>query len=115
MNVDQEINRQPLLDARFTLPATVERVHTARVELPAGLRAGAHTHPCHVVGQILTGEVDFQIDGGPLQRLVAGDAFHEPSHVRILRFDNPSDSEPAVFIANYLLAPGEDRLIDAIG
>jgi hypothetical protein len=46
--------------------------------------------------------------------LQAGDAFLEPANVRIPHFDNLSETEAAVFIACYLLPPGEDRLIEML-
>lgn len=38
----------------------------------------AHRHPGLVVGYVLSGEYEFQLDGQPLQRLTAGDRFYEP-------------------------------------
>ena len=37
--------------------------------------------------------------------------FFEPADTRIASFDNSSDSEPATFVAFYLLPSGEERLI----
>ena len=41
--------------------------------------------------------------------------FFEPANVPIPHFDNSSDTEPAAFIACYLLAPGQDQLIEMLG
>jgi quercetin dioxygenase-like cupin family protein len=46
--------------------------------------------------------------------LQAGDAFFEPANVRIPHFDNASETDAAVFVACYLLPPGEDRLIEML-
>ncbi len=37
-----------------------------------------HQHPGLLVGYVLTGELEFQLEGHPLRRLVAGDRFYEP-------------------------------------
>ena len=50
----------------------------------------------------------------PIRLLAAGDAFHEPAGVEIPHFDNASDAESAVFLACYLLPPGETRLIEML-
>jgi hypothetical protein len=56
---------------------------------------------------VSAGAIRFQVADGPVISLQAGDAFHEPANVRIPHFDNASDTEAAVFIACYLLPPGE--------
>jgi quercetin dioxygenase-like cupin family protein len=85
-----------------------------RIELAPGQPAGLHRHPCPVVGCVLAGEIRFQVAGQPEEILRAGDAFHEPAGVEIPHFDNASRSEPAVFVACYLLPPGEDRVIEML-
>jgi hypothetical protein len=46
--------------------------------------------------------------------LETGQAFHEPADVEVPHFDNASDDEAAVFVACYLLPPGEDRVIEML-
>ncbi len=46
--------------------------------------------------------------------LSAGSAFFEPADTRVLHFDNASTREPATFIAHYLLAEGDERLIEML-
>jgi len=41
-----------------------------------------------------------------VQHLKAGDAFYEPAHVRVARFDNDGDA-PAKFVVHYLLGKNE--------
>ncbi len=105
-------SRRELLNARLEDGATIERARIGLVELPPAQQAGRHRHPCHVIGYVLSGLIRFQVADGPSELLVAGDAFHEPAGVEVLHFDNASDSEPAVFLACYLLPPGETRLIE---
>jgi quercetin dioxygenase-like cupin family protein len=106
------IARKGLLEASFVGAPAIERAHISRVELAPGQAAGLHRHPCHVIGCVLTGTIHFQIAQRPATVIAAGEAFHEPDGVWIARFDNASDSEAAVFLACYLLPPGEERLIE---
>ncbi len=105
--------RQMLLDAGLGA-ATVDRVQVARIELAPGQPAGLHRHPCPVIGCVLAGAIRFQVAGEAETILRPGDAFHEPAGVEIPHFDNASELEPAVFLASYLLPPGEDRLIEML-
>jgi quercetin dioxygenase-like cupin family protein len=106
------IARQDLLEASFTGPPAIERAHISRVELAPGQAAGLHRHPCHVIGYVISGTIRFQIAQQPATVLATGDAFHEPDGVWIERFDNASNYDAAVFLACYLLPPGEQRLIE---
>jgi quercetin dioxygenase-like cupin family protein len=108
------VARKTLLTAALDGDPVIERVQVARVELAPGQAAGRHFHPCPVVGCVLSGTIRFQIVGGPKAILDPGDAFLEPANVEVPHFDNASDAEPAVFIACYLLPPGEDRIIEML-
>jgi quercetin dioxygenase-like cupin family protein len=105
------ILRRDLLTAVLGQEPPIERVQITRVQLAPGQAAGRHLHPCHVIGCVLEGAINFQIAGEAARSLEAGDAFHEPSGVEIAHFDNAAEAAPAVFIAAYLLPPGETRLI----
>jgi quercetin dioxygenase-like cupin family protein len=111
---DPAIVRTELLTAALAGTPGVERVSVARVELAPGQPTGRHFHPCPVVGYVLSGSVRFQVAGEPEMMLGPGNAFHEPAGAEIPHFDNASDDEPVVFVACYLLAPGEDRLIEML-
>jgi quercetin dioxygenase-like cupin family protein len=113
-DADPPVAREDLLDVRLGGSPPIERVRTFRVELAPGQPAGPHRHPCHVAGYVLSGTIRFRMAGGAAQILRAGDAFHEPVDAHVLHFDNASDAEPAVFLACYLLGPGEDRLIEPL-
>lgn len=106
--------REALLGASLPAETEIARIEVARIELAPGQPAGLHRHPCPVVGWVVAGEIRFQVADGPVVTLRAGDAFFEPANVRIPHFDNSSESDAAVFIACYLLPPGEDRLIEML-
>lgn len=50
-----------------------------RIELQPGVGAPPHVHPGMVTGYVQQGQLDFQIKGGPLLHLKAGDVFFEPA------------------------------------
>lgn len=106
--------RTELLSAALAGAPIVERVTVARVQLAPGQAAGRHLHPCPVLGHVLEGAIRFQVVDAAEIVLGPGDAFYEPAGVEIPHFDNASDTEAAVFVACYLLTPGEDRLIEML-
>jgi quercetin dioxygenase-like cupin family protein len=108
------IIRDALLSAVLDEAPSVERVQMARIQLAPGQAAGRHFHPCDVVGYIVSGTIRFEIAGEPGVTLEAGAAFHEPANREIAHFDNASGEQPATFVACYLLAPGEERLIEML-
>jgi quercetin dioxygenase-like cupin family protein len=102
------IGRTALL--AHSIQVTPDRVEAYRVELPPGQPAGPHTHPGPVIGYVERGRIAFEQDGRPVRELGPGDVFFEPAGETIRRFDNLSGSEPATFIAFYLLS-GDQPLI----
>jgi quercetin dioxygenase-like cupin family protein len=88
----------------------IERMESYQVTLPPGQASGRHTHPGGVVGYVTGGLVGYELDGQPVQELRAGSAFFEPPGAIVHRFDNLSASEPATFVACYLLT-GDQPLI----
>ena len=90
-----------------------DRVEAYRVELPPGQPAGPHAHPGSVAGYVESGLIAFERDGHPARELRPGDVFFEPAGAAIHRFDNASASQPATFIAFYLLT-GDQPLIQPI-
>jgi len=114
MTEPQRIVRELLLEAALDGDPSVERVKITRIELAPRQAAGLHLHPCPVVGLVTGGTIRFQVVGGAESILHAGDAFFEPANAHIAHFDNASETEPATFVAFYLLAPGEDRLIEML-
>jgi quercetin dioxygenase-like cupin family protein len=107
-----DIRRTELLT--HPLSAAPDRVEAYRVELPPGQPAGRHFHPGPVAGYVESGLITFERDGQPARELRPGDVFFEPAGEVIHRFDNSSASEPAAFIAFYLVN-GDQPLITLIG
>ncbi len=48
------------------------------VKFPPGTNSQPHRHPGFIVGYVLSGELEFQLEGQPLQRFKPGDRFYEP-------------------------------------
>ncbi len=104
--------RKTLLDVALT-NQHLSQVEAKRVTMPPGQAAPKHTHPCVVVGYVVSGRVLFQIEGEEKRILVAGEAFYEPKDKAILHFDNDSSDEPLTFVAFYL-KEGNEELIKII-
>lgn len=88
----------------------VERLECHRIELPPGQETGCHLHQGGVIGYVLEGEIEFQIEGETSEVLKSGSAFFEPPNSRIAKFDNRSKNRPARFLAIYPLS-GEQAII----
>lgn len=76
-----------------------------------GQPAPIHTHVAPVVGYVAKGEILYQVEGEKPQFLREGEAFHEPAGPRILRFDNASATEEAIFIDFNLEREGEPFIV----
>lgn len=86
-----------LLTANFALRQVVQ-VEVGDFHFKPGQVAPVHTHEAPAVGYVTKGMIIYQAEGGKPQILRAGDAFFEPVGIRILRFDNASATEEAVFL-----------------
>lgn len=104
------VSRKDLLSAFITPRQALAKIEIKEVVLAPKLRAPLHLHPSPVVGVVQEGGIIFQVAGGPVQRLKAGDAFYEPANVQIARFDNEGVI-PAKFVAVYLLDSNGQELI----
>lgn len=107
----QAIYRKPLFTAVLEQAKKVGKVEIKEIVFQPSQKTGLHFHPCPVVGYIAEGTVAFQIEGGEERTLRAGEAFFEPPNVKILKFDNASDTKGMKFIAFYLLDASEGELI----
>lgn len=67
-----------------------------------GEESRPHSHPCAVMGYVTEGTLRFQVEGGPLTNLQAGESFYEAPNVAHLVSANASEMKPASFVA-YLL------------
>lgn len=86
-----------LLDVHFA-PRAVTKVEGGDFHFVPGQPAPVHTHLAPAIGIVVKGTILYQVEGEPLQTLKPGDAFYEPVGPKIMRFDNGSDTEEAVFI-----------------
>jgi len=86
-----------LLTAQFE-PRQVVQVEIGDFHFKPGQVAPIHTHAAPAVGYVAKGEIIYQVEGEKQQILSAGDVFYEPVGPRILRFDNASATEEAIFL-----------------
>jgi quercetin dioxygenase-like cupin family protein/uncharacterized membrane protein YphA (DoxX/SURF4 family) len=93
-------------DLKLKLDGKDGRVTVLELEYKPG-EANAnvpHRHPGPVVVYVLEGEVEMQIEGGPLKTYRKGETFFEPPGALHTVSRNPSQTEPARFLA-FLLSP----------
>ena len=76
-----------------------------------GQVAPIHTHTAPAVGYVVKGEIIYQVEGEKQLLLREGDAFYEPVGPRILRFDNASATEAAIFVDFNLEQEGEPFIV----
>lgn len=86
-----------LLTAHFA-SRNVVQVEVGDFHFKPGQVAPVHTHEAPAIGYVAKGMIIYQTEGGKPQILRAGDAFFEPVGTRILRFDNASATEEAIFL-----------------
>ena len=99
-----EVTRTERLNLDLKPASTVSHVVAQEITLRGEVSHIAHRHPCVVVGQVLEGEITFQIDGQAPVMLRAGDTFLEPAQTLIRQFDHHGE-QPARFTAFYLIGP----------
>jgi quercetin dioxygenase-like cupin family protein len=105
------IVRTPLITSRFPSPRTVAEARGVTIRFTPLQQTGRHIHPIPVIGYVVSGEVVLQVQGSAPQTIKAGEAFYEPADTLIERFDNPSRTEGATFVAIYLMGPGDTEVI----
>lgn len=96
-NAAQPDNHVKLLTASFG-PRQVVQVEVGDFHFKPGQVAPIHTHDAPAIGYVAKGMIIYQVEGEKPQILREGDAFYEPTGVRILRFDNASATEEAIFL-----------------
>ena len=89
----QTIERKQLLKAPTGL-GRVSAVDVRKIDFAPGQQTGRHMHPSAVVGYIVAGTAEYQIEGQPAQLLPTGSAFHEPAGKVIASFSNASWTAP---------------------
>lgn len=99
-----------LLTANFE-PRKVVQVEVGDFHFKPGQVAPVHTHEAPAIGYVTKGMIIYQVEGGKPQILRAGDAFFEPTDTRILRFDNASATEEAIFVDFNLEQVGDPFIV----
>jgi quercetin dioxygenase-like cupin family protein len=99
---DPPVSRQHLLTGMSD--ARIDRIEVHRVRLTPGQQTGPHHHIGGVVGSVVDGRIDFEIEGKPPVTLEPGSVFYEPPGATIRRFNNLSATDEAVFLAYYPLS-----------
>ena len=99
-----------LLTANFS-PRKVVKIEAGDFHFVPGQIAPIHTHDAPAIGYVSKGEILYQVEGEKPQLLREGDAFYEPAGPRILRFDNASATEEAIFIDFNLQQQGEPFIV----
>jgi quercetin dioxygenase-like cupin family protein len=104
----KEVRRQPLkekLDGQST------RVTLVEVEYPPGGGGKPHRHPGPVIGYVLQGAIEIQIDEGPIKTYRQGETFYEPARALHKVSRNASRTEPARLLAYMLTREDETQLV----
>jgi quercetin dioxygenase-like cupin family protein len=99
-----------LLTANFESRKVV-KIEAGDFHFVAGQVAPVHTHAAPAVGYVARGEILYQVEGEKPRLLREGEAFYEPAGPRILRFDNASATEEAIFIDFNLQQQGEPFIV----
>jgi len=102
--------RQLLLKQQFDA-RPISQVDVGDFHFLPGQVAPLHTHAAPVFGYVSQGSINYQIEGKELVVLKAGDAFYEPAGPNIVRFDNASETETAVFTDFNFLRDGEPFIV----
>lgn len=109
-NADSQERSSKLLTANFESRQVVQ-VEVGDFHFKPGQIAPIHTHTAPAVGYVAKGEIIYQIEGEEPRILREGDAFYEPAGPRILRFDNASATEKAIFLDFNLERVGEPFIV----
>jgi uncharacterized cupin superfamily protein len=106
-----DVTREPLATYQVGPAKSVGRVEVTKLTITPGGTTGLHTHPGPVVSYVLQGTLIVQVKGEPAKTYKAGDTIFEPGNTGIEKFDNGSATEPAVFVADYLLDKDDKEII----
>jgi len=106
-----EVKRTPLSTVPLTTAKTVDHVQVTRIDYEPGQATGRHMHPMPVVGYVLSGSFDVQVQGQEVHHYATGEVIYEPAGIPIEKFDNASPTERATLIASYLAGNGEDVVV----
>lgn len=87
------------------------KVTVQEVEKAPGAATQPHRHPAPVFVYILEGELESQIDGETLKTYKKGDVFYEPAGALHKIARNPSKTHPLRFLAIFVSAKDEKKLL----
>ena len=106
-----DVTREPLATYQITPAKPVGRVEVKKLTITPGGKTAFHTHPGPVISYVVQGTLVVKVKGEAEKTYRPGDTIYEPGNTVIEKFDNGSASEPAVFIANYLLGADDKEII----
>lgn len=86
----------PLMDGHNLAATLVE------VTYGPGAASEAHSHPCPVIGYVIEGTIESQVQGQALGRYEAGQTFYEPPNGVHAVSRNGSKDRPARLLAYFL-------------
>lgn len=98
-------DRKVRVAAEQTLPQMDGgKLKATLVEVTYGVGAASspHTHPCPVIGYVISGELRTQVKGSAEATYKAGETFYEPPNGVHLVSANASNTEPAKLLAVFL-------------
>ena len=78
------------------------KVTVLEVVYAPGAASSPHSHPCPVIGYVVSGSVRMQVKGEPEAVYKTGDSFFEAANGVHLISANASNTEPAKFVAYFL-------------
>jgi quercetin dioxygenase-like cupin family protein len=78
------------------------KVTVVEVTYPPGRSSPPHSHPCPVVGYVVSGAIRSQVKGEPEAVYKSGESFFEAANGVHLISANASSTEPAKFVAYFL-------------
>ena len=99
-----------LLTVNFE-PRQVVKIEAGDFHFTPGQIGPIHIHVAPTVGYVAKGEILYQVEGEKPHLLREGDVFNEPNGPRILRFDNASATEEAIFVDFNLQQEGESFIV----
>jgi quercetin dioxygenase-like cupin family protein len=87
-------------------------VTSVEVTLPPGGKSHPHHHAssAFIYGYVLSGAIRTQVEGGPVQTLKAGESFFELPGAHHILGENVSDTEPAKFLAVFVVDTNDKTL-----
>jgi quercetin dioxygenase-like cupin family protein len=97
------VKRTPV--GKIEVPGSNYEVITAVVELQPGFKAGRHTHPGSVMGQVVEGELMIAIEGQPEKIVKAGQSVEVPNGA--IHDEGPVGPNPVKIIAVYVVEKGK--------